>query len=149
MGGAWLCSLISSLAYSGGSASGMVASSCATFMIGPFQPAKRRGELERVGSAIERHAEKARAGKARGGAAELGADFGVAARRGRRNGSFRGHGASAGSPASSNQFGLQNKAYPGYSSASSSSISLAITLRPPSQNFGSRASRPNGASSSE
>ena len=38
IGGAWLCSLISSLAYSGGSASGMVASSCATFMIGPFSP---------------------------------------------------------------------------------------------------------------
>ena len=38
MGGAWLCSLISSLAYSGGSASGMVASSCATFMIGPLRP---------------------------------------------------------------------------------------------------------------
>ena len=38
MGGAWLCSLVSSAAYSAGSASGMVASSCATFMIGPFKP---------------------------------------------------------------------------------------------------------------
>ncbi len=38
MGGAWLCSFISSLAYSGGKASGMVASSCATFIIGPLRP---------------------------------------------------------------------------------------------------------------
>ena len=38
IGGAWLCSLISSAAYSGGSASGMVAMSCATFMIGPLRP---------------------------------------------------------------------------------------------------------------
>ena len=38
IGGAWLCSFISSEAYSGGTASGMVASSCATFMIGPFRP---------------------------------------------------------------------------------------------------------------
>ena len=38
MGGAWLCSLVSSAAYSGGSASGMVAISCATFMIGPLRP---------------------------------------------------------------------------------------------------------------
>ena len=38
MGGASLCSFISSLAYSCGSASGMVAISCATFMIGPLRP---------------------------------------------------------------------------------------------------------------
>ena len=38
MGGAWLCSLASSAAYSGGSASGMVEMSCATFMIGPLRP---------------------------------------------------------------------------------------------------------------
>ena len=38
MGGASLCSFCSSAAYSGGTRSGMVASSCATFMIGPFRP---------------------------------------------------------------------------------------------------------------
>ena len=38
IGGASLCSFISSAAYSGGSASGMVAMSCATFMIGPLRP---------------------------------------------------------------------------------------------------------------
>ncbi len=38
MGGACDCSWESSWAYSGGSASGMVASSCATFMIGPLRP---------------------------------------------------------------------------------------------------------------
>ena len=38
MGGASLCSLVSSIAYSAGSASGMVASNWATFMIGPFRP---------------------------------------------------------------------------------------------------------------
>ncbi len=38
IGGASFCNFISSEAYSGGSASGMVARSCATFMIGPFRP---------------------------------------------------------------------------------------------------------------
>ena len=38
IGGASLCSLVSSSAYSGGSASGMVASSCATFISGPLRP---------------------------------------------------------------------------------------------------------------
>ena len=38
MGGASLCSLMSSAAYSGGSASGMVAMSWATFIIGPLSP---------------------------------------------------------------------------------------------------------------
>ena len=38
MGGASDCSFCSSVAYSGGSRSGTVASSCATFMIGPFSP---------------------------------------------------------------------------------------------------------------
>ena len=38
MGGACDCSWDSSCAYSAGSASGMVASSCATFMIGPLRP---------------------------------------------------------------------------------------------------------------
>jgi len=36
MGGAFVCSLMSSAAYSGGSASGTVASICATLMSGPF-----------------------------------------------------------------------------------------------------------------
>ena len=38
IGGASLCSFCSSSTYSGGSRSGMVAISCATFMIGPFSP---------------------------------------------------------------------------------------------------------------
>ena len=38
MGGASLCSFINSAAYSGGNASGMVAISWATFMIGPLRP---------------------------------------------------------------------------------------------------------------
>src|SRR5262249_17227733 len=38
MGGASLCSFISSAAYSGGSASGMVAKGWPTFMIGPLRP---------------------------------------------------------------------------------------------------------------
>ena len=61
IGGASLCSLVSSAAYSGGSASGMVAISWATFMIGPFQAAERRGELGRVPGAVEPQAEHASA----------------------------------------------------------------------------------------
>ena len=38
IGGASDCSFCNSAAYSGGSRSGTVASSCATFMIGPFRP---------------------------------------------------------------------------------------------------------------
>ena len=38
MGGASDCSFCSSAAYSGGITSGMVARSCATFMIGPLRP---------------------------------------------------------------------------------------------------------------
>ena len=48
IGGAWLCSLVSSAAYSGGSASGMVASSCATFMIGPFRPPSAAASPKRL-----------------------------------------------------------------------------------------------------
>ena len=82
IGGAWLCSLISSVAYSGGSASGMVASSCATFMIGPLSPPSAAASSSALAARFERHAEEARAGKARRGAAELGADIGVAPRAG-------------------------------------------------------------------
>ena len=45
IGGAWLCSWPSSAAYSAGRASGMVASSCATFMIGPFSPPSAAARL--------------------------------------------------------------------------------------------------------
>ena len=79
MGGAWLCSLISSLAYSGGSASGMVASSCATFMIGPFSPPSAAVERDGVAGAVRRAAERARRRHARRHAADAGADLGVAA----------------------------------------------------------------------
>ena len=58
IGGAWLCSWPSSAAYSAGSASGMVASSCATFMIGPFSPpsaaASAAASLSRSGSSPNR-----------------------------------------------------------------------------------------------
>ena len=40
MGGASDCNCCKASAYSGGKASGMVASSCATFIIGPFRPPK-------------------------------------------------------------------------------------------------------------
>ena len=42
IGGASACSCASSIAYSGGTASGMVAMSCATFMIGPLSPPSMR-----------------------------------------------------------------------------------------------------------
>ena len=42
IGGAFACSCASSIAYSGGTASGMVAISCATFMIGPLSPPSMR-----------------------------------------------------------------------------------------------------------
>ena len=58
IGGAWLWSWPSSAAYSAGSASGMVASSCATFMIGPFSPpsaaASAAASLSRSGSSPNR-----------------------------------------------------------------------------------------------
>ncbi len=38
IGGASACNFCNSSAYSGGSRSGIVAMSCATFMIGPFKP---------------------------------------------------------------------------------------------------------------
>ena len=57
IGGASLCSLVSSVTYSGGSASGMVASSCATFMIGPFSPPSAAASVAGVAGAVEIHAE--------------------------------------------------------------------------------------------
>src|SRR3970282_1450207 len=77
MGGAWLCSLINSLAYSAGSASGMVASSCATFMIGPFSPPSAAARPIVFAAAIRRLPEWARTRHARGNAADLAADIGV------------------------------------------------------------------------
>ena len=136
IGGAWLCSFISSVAYSAGSASGMVASSCATFMIGPFSPPSAAASAERIGGAVALRADEALPGHARGDAADLGCRRWHSVWRGRRSGFFRGRGGDAIVQAAA-------------SSASSSSIRLAITLKPPSQNFGSRASSPNGASSSE
>ena len=134
MGGAWLCSLVSSVAYSAGSASGMVASSCATFMIGPFKTAERGGKPERIGGAILRHAEQTRAGHARGHAADFGADLGIA----------------FGASGEAILFVIRGRRHDQavLSKASSSPMRLAITLKPPSQNFGSRASSPNGASNS-
>ena len=49
IGGASLCSFCSSSTYSGGSRSGTVAISCATFMIGPFSPPSAAARSERCG----------------------------------------------------------------------------------------------------
>ena len=82
IGGAWLCSLVSSLAYSGGKRIRNGGEQLRHLHDRAFQPAERGGKLQRIGGAVERHAEEARAGKPRGSAAELRADFGVAARAG-------------------------------------------------------------------
>ena len=84
MGGASLCSFWSSAAYSGGIRSGMVARSCATFMIGPLRPPSACGERRRVRGVLPVAAEQASAGHAGRHAAHIGSDAGVAAPRGRK-----------------------------------------------------------------
>ena len=78
IGGAWLCSLVSSAAYSGGSASGMVAISCATFMIGPLRPPSAAASSIAFLPRSSVEPEKARAGDARRDAAHIGADARIA-----------------------------------------------------------------------
>ena len=78
IGGAWLCSFVSSAAYSGGSASGMVAISCATFMIGPLSPPSAAASADGIAGAVELRAEQPRARHARRHAADVGADARVA-----------------------------------------------------------------------
>ena len=82
IGGASLCSFCSASAYSGGSASGMVAKSCATFMIGPFEPAERLAQRRRIGR-VRAAAEQAGARHAGRDAAHIGADPRIAGRAGR------------------------------------------------------------------
>ena len=74
MGGASLCSFCSSAAYSGGSRSGMVAMSCATFIIGPFEPAERGGKLDGLPARSRSQPSSRDAGDARRDAAHFGAD---------------------------------------------------------------------------
>ncbi len=78
MAGAADCNCASSRAYSAGSASGMVESSCATFISGPLRPAERGGELGSRTRAVVLDAEQPLAGDARGKTADVGADAHVA-----------------------------------------------------------------------
>ena len=55
--GALACNCTSSRTYSSGSASGIVASSCATFISGPLMPPERRLQIGRMPLAVDRHAE--------------------------------------------------------------------------------------------
>ena len=55
-----------------------------------FQPAERGGQFQRIAGAIELARRTARAGNARGDAADAACRPGIAAWRGRRSGSFRG-----------------------------------------------------------
>jgi hypothetical protein len=99
-----------------------------------FQAAERGGQPDGIGGAILRLAEQSRARHARGHAADLAADIGIALGAGRETVFFA-------------VGGRRHDQTPA-SNASSSLMRLAITLNPPSQNFGSRASSPKGASSS-
>ena len=78
IGGASLCSFISSFGVFRRQRIGNGGEQLRHLHDRALQPAERRGKFERVAGAIERHAEKARAGKARGDAAHLRADAGVA-----------------------------------------------------------------------
>ena len=78
MGGASLCSFISSAAYSGGSASGMVAMSWATFMIGPLRPPSAAASSMAFLPRSRLKPNKPRAGDAGRDAAHIGADARIA-----------------------------------------------------------------------
>ena len=78
MGGASLCSFCSSAAYSGGMRSGMVASSCATFMIGPFRPPSAWASAAAFEASLPIAPEQPRSRHARRHAAHIGADAGIA-----------------------------------------------------------------------
>ncbi len=78
MGGASLCNLASSMAYSGGSASGMVAISWATFMIGPFRPPSALASAAALLPRWPSRPNNLCAGDTGGDAADLGADAGIA-----------------------------------------------------------------------
>jgi hypothetical protein len=65
--------------YSGGSASGMVAISCATFMIGPFRPPSAAASSAALRARVEIEAEQPAPAMRAGHAADIGADAGIAA----------------------------------------------------------------------
>ena len=81
IGGAWLCSLASSAAYSAGSASGMVARSCATFIIGPLSPPSAAARAAGLAVAVWIEPKQAGAGDAGRDTADVGADAPVACTR--------------------------------------------------------------------
>ena len=89
MGGASLCSFVSSAAYSGGSASGMVAISCATFMIGPLRPPSAAASSMAFLPRSRLHAEEARVRPCAPPPRPHWRRRGRSARRGRRNGWLR------------------------------------------------------------
>ena len=122
-----------------------------------FQAAQRRGKFGGVLGAVEVHAEEARARHPRRDAADVRADAGVAAGAGGEAVSFLvGHDTEISAfvgrrhryRAAITRPAVVRSPYFALSNASSSPIIRSITPRPPCQNFGSRASRPNGASSS-
>ena len=78
IGGASLCSFCSSAAYSGGSRSGTVAINCATFISGPLRRPSADDKRARVSGAVAFAAEQPPPCIARGNAADIGADAGIA-----------------------------------------------------------------------
>ena len=78
IGGASLCSLASSSAYSGGSSVGDGRHQLGDLHDRALQPAERRGQLGGVAGAVALAAEQPRAGDARRHAADIGADPGIA-----------------------------------------------------------------------
>ena len=82
IGGASLCSFCSSSAYSGGSRSGMVAISCATFMIGPFSPPSAAASSAAFLPRSSDRPNSRLAANFAATAAHIGADAGIARRAG-------------------------------------------------------------------
>ena len=80
IGGACDCSWASSSAYSAGSASGMVAISCATFMIGPLRPPSAAASAAAFLAVVGIEAEQALARDPRRHRTDVGADLDVARR---------------------------------------------------------------------
>ena len=78
IGGACDCSCDSSCAYSAGSASGMVAISCATFMIGPLRPPSAAARAAAFFGIVGAEAEQPLARDARCHRPDVGADPDVA-----------------------------------------------------------------------
>ena len=78
IGGASLCSFCSSAAYSGGSASGMVAINWATFMIGPLSPPSAAAKRDALRARSSAPPSSRAPAIARRDAADIGADARIA-----------------------------------------------------------------------